>query len=65
MSCTRFNYDNCRTSKRLQESTGPGRYIINTPGYGENPLYMNEPQIRLTEWGGNLRGVPGGHPIDK
>ena len=64
MSCTRFNYDNCRTSKRLQEATGPGRYLLNTPGFGENPLYIDDPQVRLTEWGGNLRGVNGGHPID-
>jgi len=64
MSCTRFNYDNCRTSKKLQESTGPGRYLLNTPGFGENPYYIDEPQVRIQHFGGNLRGVYNGHPID-
>ena len=33
MAFTRFNYDSCRTAKRLEESTGPGRYILNKPGW--------------------------------
>ena len=28
MSFTRFNDDPCRIKKQLQESTGPGRYIL-------------------------------------
>jgi hypothetical protein len=31
MSFTRFNYDPCRTKKLLEESTGPGRYMLNKP----------------------------------
>ena len=64
MANTRFNYDECRTKKYLQQSTGPGRYIMNAPGNGLEPTYTDEPQIRLQKWGGNLREVPGGHPID-
>ena len=64
MSFTRFNYDECRTEKLLQESTGPGRYILNTPGWGENPQFFNDPQIRMQKWGGNLRHVPDGGAID-
>ena len=64
MANTRFNYDECRTKKYLQQSTGPGRYIMNAPGNGLDPTYTDEPQIRLQKWGGNLREVPGGHPID-
>jgi hypothetical protein len=64
MANTRFNYDECRTKKYLQQSTGPGRYIMNAPGNGIDPTYTDEPQIRLQKWGGNLREVQGGHPID-
>ena len=64
MSFTRFNYDKCRTEKILQESTGPGRYIFNTPGWGNNPVFFNDPQMRMQKWGGNLRHVPDGGAID-
>ena len=53
-----------KNKKLLQESTGPGRYIMNTPGSGSNPLFMLDPHIRLQKWGGNLMGVYNGHPID-
>ena len=64
MAFTRFNYDKCRTSKLLQESTGPGRYMLARPGAGCRPCFMEGPYMRLQHWGGNLRNVPGGHPID-
>tara|TARA_Y100001980_G_C14549082_1_gene330729 strand:+ start:1908 stop:2381 length:474 start_codon:yes stop_codon:yes gene_type:complete len=59
MSFTRFNYDEARTFKKVQESTGPGRYLLNTPDVvpkGANfPLYCDDPHIRLQGWGANLR----------
>ena len=64
MSFTRFNYDPCRTKKLLEESTGPGRYMLNKPGWGDKPCFFSDPQIRMQEWGTNLRSVPGGAPID-
>ena len=64
MSFTRFNYDPCRTKKLLEESTGPGRYMLNKPGWGNKPCFFSDPQIRMQEWGTNLRRVPGGAPID-
>lgn len=64
MAFTRFNYDNCRTSKLLQESTGPGRYRLNVPGNGNNPLYYEDPHIRLQKWGANIRTTTNNHPID-
>jgi hypothetical protein len=64
MAFTRFNYDDCRTEKLLQESTGPGRYILNTPGWGDKPNFINDPQIRMQNWGANLRHVPNGSAID-
>ena len=64
MAFTRFNYDECRTKKRLQESTGPGRYSLNKPGNGPNPCFFNDPQLRVQGWGANLHSVINGSPID-
>lgn len=55
MSFTRFHDDPCRVKKQLQEMTGPGRYIINKPGWGDTPCYMEDPYMRMQQWGGNLR----------
>lgn len=64
MANTRFNYDEARTSKRMDESTGPGRYMLNTPGQGNTPYFFNDPYMMIQKWGGNLMSVPQGHPID-
>jgi hypothetical protein len=55
MANTRFNYDPCRTKKFLQQSTDPGRYMLNVPGNGDKPCYIEDPQIIIQKWGGNLR----------
>ena len=55
MASTRFYYDESRTKKQLQQSTGPGRWILNVPGNGANPSYMEDPHIISQKWGGNLR----------
>ena len=52
---TRFNYDKARTIKQLEESTGPGKYVMNVPGNGNLPYYIADPQFRLEKWGGNLK----------
>lgn len=52
MSFTRFHYDRARTSKSLQESTDPGRWIFSTPSTGES--FSVDPQLRIGKWGGNL-----------
>ena len=54
MASTRFSYDECRTKKQLQQSTDPGRWILNVPGNGANPAYMEDPHIRIQKWGGNM-----------
>jgi hypothetical protein len=54
MANTRFNYDVCRTIKKNQESTDVGRYVLDVPGNGLNPSYIEDPQIRLQKWGANL-----------
>ena len=55
MACTRFFYDDCRTKKQLQQATDPGRFILNVPGNGANPCYIEDPQIIIQKWGANLR----------
>lgn len=55
MAATRFFYDDCRTIKQLQQATDPGRWILNVPGNGDKPCYMEDPQIRIQKWGANLR----------
>lgn len=64
MAFTRYNYDECRTKKLLQESTDPGRYVLNTPGWGDSPSLFNDPQMRHMGWSANLQMVSNGHPID-
>lgn len=55
---TRFNYDPCRTIKRLGESTGPGRYYLNVPGNGAAPPFVMDPLIITQRWSGNLMSNP-------
>ncbi len=55
MSFTRFHDDPIRIKKQLQESTDVGKYFMDVPGNGSNPLFINDPYIRLQQWGGNLR----------
>ena len=55
MSFTRFHDDPCRIKKQLQEMTGPGRYMVNKPGWGDSPCFMDDPHIRMSGWGANLR----------
>lgn len=54
MSFTRFHDDPHRIEKQLQESTGAGRYLLNVPGNGDTPSFMEDPFIRLQYWGANL-----------
>ena len=55
MAFTRFHDDQARVEKQLQELTGSGRYMIDTPGNGPAPPFMEDPFIRLQKWGANLR----------
>ena len=55
MSFTRFHDDPCRVKKQLQEATGPGRYMINKPGWGDKPCFMEDPYMRMAQWGANLQ----------
>ena len=54
MAFTRFHDDPARIQKQLQESTGLGRYMLNVPGNGDSPCFMDDPFFRMQKWGGNL-----------
>jgi hypothetical protein len=58
MAFTRFYDDDSRIQKQLQQQTDPGRWILNVPGNGSNPAYIEDPQIRIQKWGANLRTNP-------
>ena len=58
MAFTRFYYDDCRVHKQLQQQTDPGRWILNVPGNGDRPSYIEDPQIIIQKWGANLRTNP-------
>lgn len=55
MSFTRFSYDEAREKKQLQESTDPGRYMLNVPGPGDNTKYVETPFVRLQKFGNQVR----------
>lgn len=55
MAFTRFKYDEARSKKELQQSTDPGRWVMNVPGNGETPYYIEDPHIRIQNWGANMR----------
>jgi hypothetical protein len=54
MAFTRYKYDRSRTVKELQESTDIGRFILNVPGNGSHPCFMENPSVRLQKWGANV-----------
>ena len=54
MAFTRFWDDPDCVMKRLQESTDIGMYYLNTPGNGEKPPFIEDPNIILQKWGANL-----------
>ena len=55
MSLTRFNDDDARIKKKLQEMTGASQYQLNAPGPGVETPFFEDAHIRLQKWGANLR----------
>ena len=54
MAFTRFHDDPSRIQKYLEETTNIGNYVINVPGNGISPFYIEDPHIRAQKWGANL-----------
>ena len=55
MSFNRLNYDTCSYQHSLAESVGPGEYMLTEPPNVTEPCFADSPQIRLQQWGANLR----------
>ncbi len=55
MSLTSIKNDECRIEKQLQILTEVGRYQLTKPGPGVNMPFIEDPYIRLQEWGANRR----------
>lgn len=54
MSFTRFHDDPVRIAKQVEQSSFAGKYALNTPGPGNFLPYLEDPQMRLQKWGGNI-----------
>lgn len=54
MASTRFRDDIARKEDQLRQSTSLCDYMINAPGNGTTPAYMEDPHVRLQKWGANL-----------
>ena len=54
MAFTRFHDDESRIIKQLQQQTDQERWYLDTPGNGDKPCFMLDPQIIPQKWGGNL-----------
>jgi hypothetical protein len=54
MAFTRFHDDEARIIKQLQQQTDQERWYLDTPGNGDRPCFMLDPQIIPQKWGGNL-----------
>ena len=54
MAFTRFHDDPCRIQKYLEESSNIGKYILNKPGNGDKPEFIDDPYIKIQNWGANL-----------
>lgn len=53
MASTRFRDDLARREEQVRHSTFACGYMINAPGNGTRPDYIEDPQFRLQKWGAN------------
>jgi len=54
MAFTRFHDDEARIMIQLQQQTDQERWYLDTPGNGQKPCFMLDPQIIPQKWGANL-----------
>ena len=54
MAFTRFFYDNDQAKTRLEDDYNNLNYLVNVPGNGEKPYFIDDPQIRMQKFGANL-----------
>ena len=53
MASTRFRDDTARVEEQVRYSTFACGYMINAPGTGTQPAYLEDPHFRLQKWGAN------------
>lgn len=53
MASTRFRDDTARVEEQVRHSTFACGYMINAPGNGTRPDYIEDPHFRLQKWGAN------------
>ena len=53
MASTRFRDDPARVEDQVRQSTFACGYMINAPGNGTKPDYMEDSHIRIQKWGAN------------
>ena len=53
MASTRFRDDPARVEDQLRQSVFSCGYMINAPGNGVKPDYVEDPHMRLQKWGAN------------
>jgi hypothetical protein len=52
MSFNRLHYDTCESKQSIQQSIGPGNYVLDTPyNDGCDPCYESNPKIRIQQHG--------------
>ena len=54
MAFTRVFYDKDKVQNRLDEDYNNINYIVNVPGNGMKPYFIDDPQIRMQKFGANL-----------
>lgn len=54
MAFTRSFYDKEHVRSRLNDDYNNINYIVNVPGNGKTPYYIDDPQIRMQKFGANL-----------
>lgn len=54
MAWTRYHDEPIRMAKRAQENRLMEQWILDVPGNGLRPYYIEDPHIRIQKWGGNL-----------
>lgn len=54
MSFTRIRDDRIRMEKQYEQSASVGNYHISAPGPGVDLPFMEDPHVRMQNWGANL-----------
>ena len=52
---SRISDDDARIQKQMEISSFQQRYFLDTPGWGAQPAFSADPQMRMQGWGANLR----------